>query len=241
MHRCSILLLLLAAACGEDAFDGTFKADHMGRSATFRLEEEDGRLSGTVTYSGVEGQIKGTVDDETAEGTVTVSSIGVTTPFKATAVDDDRIDWVYAIRNPATGVEQEVSLTLRRTEEDTGGSTSPTLDPQLVGTWYSEVSGGQLTGNTVTTRLTNTFHADGTFEYGGGTSLITLHDRPGDAGSTGTGGPGGKITGKWKTESDVLYGMTDTTGQWTLLGRYAVSGNDLIIYGPNGGKHLWSR
>ena len=172
---------------------------------------------------------------------MTVRSLGVTTPFTAEAVDEDRIDWVYTIRNAATGVEQKVNLTLRRSDDDDAGKTAPNLDPQLVGSWYSEVSGGQLTGNTVTTRLTNTFHADGTFEYGGATSLITLHERRGDAGSTGAGGPAGKITGKWKTEAGMLYGMTDTTGQWTLLGRYAVSGNDLIIYGPNGSKHLWSR
>jgi hypothetical protein len=237
-----IVLFLMMAACGSDPFDGTFEATYEGRSATFRLEEEDGRLSGTVAYSGVDGTVEGKVDDETAEGNVTVPSLGVVTPFKATA-RDDRIDWVYTLRNPATGATQEVRLELRRAEggDDPKPSGSPNLDPRLIGTWYSEVSSGQLTGNLVTTRITNTFHADGSFTYGGATSLMTLHDRPGDAGETGGAGPGGNVTGKWKTESDVLYGMRDGVGQWVLLGRYAVSGNDLIIYGADGSKQLWSR
>jgi|GEM_PF-3012741 len=241
MRNAGLGLLLLMAACGDDPFDGTFEATYMGRSATFQLEEDDGRLSGSVVYSGVEGKVDGTVDGESAKGTVTVASIGVVTPFQATA-RDDQIDWVYTVRDPMSGVSQEVPLTLRRKEGGGAKQTvSSSLDPQLVGTWYSEVSGGQLTGNTVTTRMTNTFHADGTFTYGGGTSLLTLHDRPGDAGETGTGGPGGQVTGKWKTDSGVLYGMTAASGEWVLLGRYAITGNDLMLYGANGSKQLWSR
>jgi len=79
MRKAGLGLLLLMAACGDDPFDGTFEATYMGRSATFQLDEEDGRLSGSVVYSGVEGKVDGTVDGESAEGTVTVSSIGVVT------------------------------------------------------------------------------------------------------------------------------------------------------------------
>ena len=97
--------------------------------------------------------------------------------------------------------------------------------------------------NPVTTRVTSTLNADGTFVYGGGQSILTLHDanRPGGPGSTGMTGTAGTLTGQWKSEGGTLFSRANGQAQWLPLGRYSVSGNDMLLTTANGEKQLWSR
>lgn len=243
--------MVVLAGCGGDALDGTFDGTYegvvLGVHAQVVLDEEGENLSGKVLYSGGEAGITGTVRDGVASGHVHDPTTGMALPFRATLEDDDAtLAWVYLVPNPMTGQTQEVPLSLRRAGASqeigaSGGASRAGIDPQLVGRWYREVGGGGVTGNVVTTRITNTLFPDGTFTYGGGQSLIGLHPTPGGPGSTGMTDPSGATRGQWKVEAGVLFMRIQGMEPWIPLGRYQVSGNDLVLYTADGGKQLWSR
>jgi hypothetical protein len=240
MARPALLLPFLLAACGGPDFTGTFTGDFQGQAATFRLKEDGDRLQGTVAWAGVEAAVDGKVEGEKASGTVRHAATGLELRFEAT-LDEDRVDWVYTIDNPLGGPAQRVPLTLRREGAPKGGSSAKEgRDPRLVGRWVTEVGGDGVTGNTVTTRIPCVLNGDGSFEYGGGESLISLREYPGGPGSMGQTGPGAVQRGEWKSDGSVLY-CKGQGGTWVPLGRYAFSGDSMVLYTEGGGKQLWTR
>lgn len=226
--------LFLAGCGGGPSFDGSFTGSFQGQPVSLSLKRDGKSLNGTIRWAGLEGSVKGSVDGDRATGAV--RSAGYEADFEAT-LRGDELDWAYT---RIMGMDQRIPISFRR--EGAGGreERGPGVDPQLVGRWYTEVIGGGASGNTVTTRIQCALNADGTYLYGGGQSTIHLRENffgPGSVGGTGTGAV---TRGQWKCEGQVLYARPEG-GQWVTLGRYALSGNDLMVYGPDGSKNLWSR
>ncbi len=233
------LVLALAACGGGGGFQGTFTGTVQGSPVTLVLRTDGAKVSGTIRWMGVEAKVSGTIDGGRMTGTVRQPEHGFEAPFDAT-LSDDTIDWVYTFTSPL-GEKSRFPFTLTRGDKaaaeaaERGGS----LDPQLIGRWSSDVGGTGASGSTVTTRIRCALNADGTFEYGGAESVITLRDGLSGPGSPGGAGPGAVTRGWWKTEGRILYWRVEG-GSWAPLGRYSVSGSDLLIY-TDGTKHLWSR
>jgi hypothetical protein len=92
------------------------------------------------------------------------------------------------------------------------------------------------------TRLHVSLAADGSFEYGGADTLLTLRDTPGAEAATGGVLDGSVTRGRWKSEGGILSYQAAGGAQWVPLGRYQLSGStDLMLYTVDGGKQLWSR
>jgi hypothetical protein len=250
MARAGPLLLVLLAACGgkdpegqsSHRFDGTYEAlTPGGQPVQLTLVQDGETLSGTAQVGGVEAVILGTVQGARASGTVKQAQMGFEAKFEAT-FQGDVLDWTYRFETDEG--EEMMPLSFRRTKEAASpkvrGGATRNLDPQLVGLWYTEVGGGDASGNTVTTRIHCRLSPDGTFEFGGAESLITLRDKPLGPGDPQGTGPAATTRGRWKSEGNILSYHVDGGG-WTAIGRYVLSGNDLVLYTPNGGKQLWSR
>lgn len=233
--------VLLLAACGGASFDGTFTGTFQGQPVTLVLNEDGKTLSGTIRWVGTEAEISGTIEGERATGTVRQPQMGFETTFDAT-LKDDVIDWTFNFidqfgqRNP-----QPLVLTREGKTPSGGGEARGALDPQLIGRWYCDLGGTGASGNTVTTRIRCALNADGSFEYGGAESVITTRENFFGPGDPRGSGPAAVTRGQWKSEGQVLYSRADGQGQWVPLGRYAVSGSDLVMYGGDGSKQLWSR
>ena len=236
----ALLPFLFLVACGSDpGFDGTFTGTNpAGQRVTLVLKQDGKTLSGTARVEGIEAEISGTVEGDRASGTVRQARMGFEATFQAT-LKGDGLDWTYTITD-AAGETHQLPIAFTRAEQASGSEARSDIDPQLVGRWYSEVGGTGISGNTVTTRIHSSLGADGSFEYGGAESLITLHDRRGGPGSTDSAGPAAVTRGQWKSEGSILFYKVEG-GQWVPIGRYAISGSDLLVYTADGGKQLWSR
>lgn len=239
--RAFLPVLALAACGGGSSFEGTFTGSYAGQPVTLTLKEDGKRVSGTISWSGTEAQVSGTVEGERMTGDVRQPQMGFEAPFEAT-LKDDTIDWTYTLTDQF-GQKNLLLLLLTREGKAApkGAEARSNLDPELIGRWYSDLGGTGASGNTVTTRIRCALNADGTFEYGGAESVITLRDHPGGPGSPGGSGPAAVTRGQWKSEGQVLYSRADGQGQWVPLGRYVVSGSDLVMYRGDGTKQLWSR
>jgi len=238
MRHAAFGSIVFLAACGGDSLDGTFTGTWQGQPVVLTLSEDDERLSGTIRWNGVESSVSGAIDGDRLKGRVPAPQLGIELPFVAT-LKGDTIDWTYEL---AAQLGQDINFSLTRDGSASAreGKERPSLDPQLVGRWYSDVGGTGASGNTVTTRLRCALNGDGTFEYGGAESVITIREDFFGPGSTGGAGPASLTRGEWKTEGGVLF-TRSAGGPWTALGRYSVSGSDLLLYAADGGKNLWSR
>lgn len=241
-----VVALLGLAGCGGPAFDGTFTGAYQGQEATLVLETDGERLGGTIRWAGVEAAVTGEAKGDSASGSVRQAAMGVELPFEA-KLDGDTIAWTYRIANPYTGQTETLPLTFTRGEKRAaapsgGGSAKAGLDPGLVGRWYTEVGGSQISGHSAMTRIHVTLLPDGTFQYGGADTLITLRDSPLGPGDTGGVLDAGTTRGQWKSEGGVLSYQATGSPQWIPLGRYQLSGStDLMLTTADGGKQLWSR
>lgn len=236
----AFLPALLLAACGGATFDGTFTGTFQEQPVTLILTEDGANVSGTIRWGGVEAQVSGTIEGDRVTGIVRQPQMGFEAPFEAT-LTDDLIDWVYTFTDQM-GQKNRFPLTLTREGKAPPRGDEPRgqLDPQLVGRWYCDLGGTGASGNTVTTRIRCALNADGSFEYGGAESVITTRDSFFGPGSPGGAGPAAVTRGEWKTEGQVIYSRVQG-GPWAPLGRYVVSGSDLVLYPGNGTKQLWSR
>jgi hypothetical protein len=230
MARIRALLPLVAlAACGvSPSFEGTFIGTVNAEPVTLILQEDGKTLSGTIRFGGVEAKVSANFEGERMTGIVRQPDMGFEAPFEAT-LKGDTIDWVYTFTDE---FGQKNRLPLFLTREGKAPKVAEErnhLDPQLVGRWHRDVTGAAVGGKTVTTRVRRALNADGTFEYGGAES------------SPGGSGPEPVTRGQWKTEGQVLYSRETGQGQWISLGRYVVSGSDLVMYPGDGSKQLWSR
>jgi hypothetical protein len=237
----AILLALALASCGGPSFDGVFKGSYQGQETVLALRQDGKTLSGTITWGGYDASVSGSVEGDRVTGTVRQPQLGIELPFEAT-LKDDTLDWTYRIEDGMTGQTQRLALTFTRGGGEPSGSGEARggIDPRLVGRWYSDVGGTGASGNTVTTRIRCALNADGSFEYGGAESVITLRENFYGPGNPGGAGPAGVVRGQWKAEGGILFSRTDGA-TWVPLGRYSVSGSDLLVYGADGGKNLWSR
>jgi len=122
------------------------------------------------------------------------------------------------------------------------GTDTVSRDLHLVGKWRKTnsnvIRGGNGGSFAITSEIYCVIKADGSFAYGAGQTLFSSQNRQGSA--TGGSGQGGVTRGKWKTSANVLYWSTDGS-TWTPLGKYAISGNSMVLYYPNGAKELWER
>ncbi|MEM8884477.1 MAG: hypothetical protein AAGD14_10425 [Planctomycetota bacterium] len=235
--RASLLFLLLVACGGGDSFEGTFHGTTEGHPVVVTLEEDGDTVHGKVRLRGLESTIEGRIEDGVATGRVG------DVEFRATLEEDGDIAWTMLMHDPLTGRTSEVVLPLTRGEaaEEAATASADERDPRLVGSWYEDRSAGGMTGHRVTTRVRTTLSADGRFVFQAGESVITVRNRPGGRGNTDMSDPGNVVRGEWKTADGHLYSRADGQTEWTTLGRYSISGNDMLLYTPNGGKQLWSR
>lgn len=246
MRAIVAVVVLGLGGCGGPAFDGTFSGSYQGQEATLVLESDGGRLGGTIRWAGVEAAVTGEAKGDTASGSVRQAAMGVELPFEA-KLDGDTIAWTYKMTNPFTGQTETLPLTFTRSGKSAaaagGGTGAPDgLDPGLVGRWYTEVGGSQVTGHSAMTRIHVTLAPDGTFRYGGADTLITLRDAPFGPGDTGGVLNANTASGRWKSEGGILSYQAAGSPQWVPLGRYQLSGStDLMLYTADGGKQLWSR
>jgi hypothetical protein len=237
----------LLAACGGPAFDGTFEGSYQGQPARLVLSAEGKTVTGTLSWGGAESQVLATADGKVALGTARHAASGGEFSIVARLAEGG-LDCTFEGTDPYTGLAQKFDVSFARRDEgggggepQAGGTVAAGVDPRIVGRWYCEVGGTSISGNTVTTRIRCAFSADGTFEYGGAESLISLRPYPGGPGATGGTGAAGTTRGQWKCEGDVLSARADASAPWTPLGGVTFSGSDLLVTTPDGAKQLWSR
>jgi hypothetical protein len=232
---CSVVVAL-ASCGGGGGFGGTFTGTVQGKPVILVLRTEGAKVSGTIRWMGTEAQVSGTIDGNRMAGTVRHPEHGFEAPFEAT-LEDDTIDWVYTFTNQL-GEKNRFPFLLTRGDRAAPEDAEPggSLDPQLVGRWFSDVGGTGESAAAGTTRLRCAFNADGTFEYSGADTVILHRD---GLGSPGGAEPGLVLRGRWKTEGRILS-WCEEHGSWTALGNYTVSGGDLVIY-ADGAKYLWRR
>ncbi len=228
------LVLALAACGGGGGFEGTFTGTVQGSPVILVLRTDGAKVNGTIRWTGVEALVSGTIAGDEMTGTVRQPEMGFEAPFEAT-LRDDEIDWVYTFTS-SLGEKNRFPFTLTRGEQSAARTAEPgaSLDPDLVGRWCRDSGGAAGSGNTETNRTRCAFHADGTFEYSGAETMIVS-----GPGSPGGAGPGAVIRGRWKTEGRILSWLV-AGGSWAPVGRYLVSGGDLLIY-ADGTKYFWRR
>ena len=231
-----VLSFTLCSCGGSPEFAGDYAADYMGQAVRLHLEENDGALQGQLSFSGLIAPVNGSISDGLAEGQVSAGLMG-DLPFEARLQGDDGLLWRYLL--PMAGQAQALELSFVRSDGVGEAEDAGQINPGLVGNWRrtnsKTVPGIRPSGNlNVATDTFCSLSGDGTFTYGGS---VTGAAAPGFAGTTGAG----LVTsGRWKTEGDVLFSQADGQTGWIPLGRYAISGNAMVLYVGNE-KQLWER
>lgn len=107
------------------------------------------------------------------------------------------------------------------------------IDPQLVGTWATQVM-MSTPGGTVATRISMRFDPDGTMLDLGSRSMGSFPDIGLDTQA------GGGDQARWRVQDGLLlvgYGG----GEWLPMARYLVQGSSLLLTFGDGSTQLWER
>jgi hypothetical protein len=183
---------------------------------------------------------RATVDESAATPEVTVpdqvsspapEEATVDTPSEATVSDplSDSAPDEAAVDTPseATVPDQPSSSV----PEGVGG------DNQLIGTWVyqSLITSGDAS---YASESFQTFHADGTYSYGKGSTVAG----GGGWSYNGGNGDGDSENGYWRAQDGVIY-TSSSNSQWYRIGKYGMTedGSTMRITYDNGNKKLWSR
>ena len=247
----SFALLLIAMfipviTATAQPFSGTYSGAIASTTATLTLQQQGAALHGTIDAQGYGYTISGTTTNGGASCTLSDSQTGARLPCEI-ALQGATLTLNLLVQNSQQ--VQRVSFSFSRIE------TGPTLpmaqtfptptpqshsvlpegqrDPALFGQWVNSDTyiSGEFSG---TTRTYVQLNPDGTVLYGGGSVTAGV-------GGVSGGSSGGDVTqGLWRTENNLLYARGAHTA-WTLIGRYYVEGNRVLITDANGEREVWRR
>ena len=199
---------------------GTYLGAHQGNPVGLRLEATDARLTGTLLMMGWALPVQGTVKDGKATGTVQ-SPLGDSAFTAVRTKDGLRLTMSGAPGEPAQTVDFRPAaadkLPVERVERD----------PRIVGNWrytYSYSSDGFSVVWDDWLRL----HPDGTFKFG-------------ERNTPDGWDYSGVVEGEWRTTGEVVFTRTKANPRWVAAVRFAVDGDSMVVYWPNGNKQYFDR
>lgn len=171
-----------------------------------------------------------------------VTCLAVTKASEFSKRDQDFASIVASLRRaqPASAKRTAAGAAASALPDDVRKATR---DLRLVGRWRNTMSrvvrGRPGESTSIASDLFCTLRADGRYSFGSGEFGFSSRNRIGS--TTGLGKRKDDEIGFWKTVGNVVYHRKPEDKSWTRFGRYAISGNSLLIYYPNGNKVLWER
>jgi len=229
------LLLALAAlgACGKEesapsGFNGRFRGTVGAGSEEITLSTSGSTVKMSFHGEEVEGRL---VSPTRAEG-IKTSEEG-TFRFAFDLQGNDKISATFTvvvagqtIDLPPTTLERVVDAPASG-GASAGGGGGGARDEALVGHWrHTETLGSGQTFLVTDTHVV--LAADGTFEQWSKSAGM------------GSSSESERTRGQWKAEGGSLH-FRDEGQDWVLVGRYAVSGDNLMITGSGGAKRVYER
>jgi hypothetical protein len=225
-----LLALAPLGACGKgesapSGFNGRFRGTVGEGGEEIALSTSGSTVKMSFRGEEVEGRL---VSPTRAEGSKT-SEEG-TFRFAFDLQGNDKISAKFTIvvggqtiDLPATTLERVVDAPA----SGGGSGGSGAREAALVGHWrHTEVLGSGDSHLVTDTHLV--LAADGTFEQWSKSAGM------------GSSSESERTRGRWKAEGGSLH-FRDEGQDWVLVGRYAVSGDNLMITGSGGGKRVYER
>lgn len=241
-----IAMLIPGITATAQSFGGTYSGAIAGTTATLTLQQQGAALHGTIDAQGYGYTISGTTTNDGASCTLSDSQTGARVPCEialqgATLTlnllvqNSQQVQRVpFTFSSMGTGHTSPSAQTLLTPAPQSHSSVPEgQRDPALFGQWVNSDTyiSGEFSG---TTRTYVQLNPDGTVLYGGGSVTAGV-------GGVSGGSSGGDVTqGLWRTENNLLYVRGAHTA-WTLIGRYYIEGNRVLITAADGEREVWRR
>jgi hypothetical protein len=215
-----------------EPFTGTFHATVNGERATLTIRRDGDSVSGRMD----DVAFAGTVEGDTASGSVVEASTGAVVAYELTPAGDG-LELKLTVTNPRTGQSAAVPAIHYPRQSAAQAAAQATADaqrdPRLVGRWrHTYARGGG--GFSVAVDDWLVLNEDGTVStdsaMAGGTEDASFSGR--------RSGP--KPAGRWKTENKVLY-VAPEGGEFRPLAKYAVDRENMLLTYANGNKTIYDR
>ena len=238
LHHLSCLTLLLSFCLQAQTLSGTYNGNIEGTPAKLGLKQDGGNLSGQIDANGYIYNLRGTVNGNRTQGTLTDSQTQGIMKYLG-SLEKDNFSLTLTTGNSSPYVIQFIRE--GNAAGPIGGVINPKtetnssvqLDKRILGNWlYTDsYSSGEYSFASQYRLIIN---GDGTYLYGDGKVA------GGGPGVSGTGGEGsGMSPGKWKTENGIIY--IDEGYGWQAYAKYYVEGASMMLTFGDGSKQIWKR